>query len=370
MRDLYDILGVDRNASEGELKQAYRSLAMNYHPDRNPDNKEAAEKFKEINQAYDILRDPEKRSAYDNFGHAAFDGTSGSAHGGFSGAGGFTDIFEDLFGEFMGGSSQGRRKTQIKGADLKYDMKINLTEAYQGTEKTIKLTTSVSCETCSGSGAAAGSTPVVCSMCKGAGKIRATQGFFTVERTCGECRGEGKKIKEYCKKCSGRGSVQREKSLSVHVPKGVDDGTRIRLSGEGEAGSRGGPAGDLYIFVGIQGHPIFQRDGADLLVLAPIPMVAAAIGDEVEVPTPDGGMVRVAIPAGTQPGRRFRLRGKGMPVLQGRGNGDLYVEALIEVPTDLSSSQKKRLLNFAEHVKLSNYPNTSKFIKNINKNKQ
>ena len=362
MRDYYDILGVSKEADDATLKKAYRDLAMKYHPDRNPDNKEASDKFKEASQAYEILKDREKRSAYDSYGHAAFEGGSGG-NGGFSGfqGGGFSDIFDDLFSEFSGGSSR-RSAQDNRGADLKFSLNINLTDAYQGTEKTIKVRAPSKCDNCDGTGSAEGSSSLsVCQTCGGSGKVRSSQGFFTIERTCATCSGTGRTISNPCRKCSGTGVVNKEKSLSVKIPPGVDEGTRIRVAGEGEAGKNGGSSGDLYIFIGINSNSIFTREGEHLFINAPIDLYTAVNGGSIEVPSPDGKKIRISVSAGTQNGKRFRLRGKGMPILQTRSFGDLYVEAELETPVNLTNKQKKLIADFSESLSESNTPRVKKF---------
>src|SRR5882672_6823288 len=320
--DYYELLEVTRGASDGELKSAYRKLAMKWHPDRNPGNKDCEAKFKEINEAYDVLKDEQKRAAYDRFGHAAFEQGGGGQHGfGTDFASTFSDIFEDLFS----GGRRGRGGGRERGADLRYNMEITLEEAFAGKTAQVRIPTSVTCEACSGSGAKSGSKPKTCPTCGGQGKVRHTQGFFTLERTCVSCQGRGQVIDNPCPSCAGSGRVTRERTLSVNIPSGVEDGTRIRLGGEGEAGVRGGSPGDLYIFLSIGAHPFFQRDGADLHCRVPVSMVTAAMGGEFEVPTIDGGKTRVKVPGGTQSGQRFRLSGKGMPVLRARQTGDMYV---------------------------------------------
>src|SRR5579885_1420152 len=345
-RCYYETLEVDRNADETKLKSAFRKLAMKWHPDRNPGDAQSEIKFKEINEAYEVLKDGEKRAAYDRFGHAAFEqgGGMGGGHPGFGAgfASSFSDIFEDLFG--MGGQrSRGGRE---RGADLRYNMEITLEEAFQGKTAQIEIPVSVTCEACSGTGAKAGTKPKTCSTCGGAGRIRQAQGFFTLERTCPGCHGRGQMIEDACPSCSGSGRVTRERTLSVNIPQGVEDGTRIRLAGEGEAGLRGGPPGDLYIFLSLAPHEFFQRDGADLHCRVPISMVTAALGGEVEVPSIDGGKARVKIPAGTQTGRRFRLEGKGMPVLRTKQTGDMYVQVTVETPQNLTKRQRELLAEF------------------------
>jgi len=373
-RDYYDVLGVSKGASEAELKKAYRKKAMELHPDRNKDNPDAEAKFKEVNEAYDILKDPEKRAAYDRFGHAAFEGGNGAGPGGFGGGGfgghpgngdfgsAFSDVFEDLFGDFMGGGRGGNRAT--RGSDLRYNLRISLEEAYTGKQKTIRVQSSVACESCQGTGAEGGSEPMTCPTCSGMGKVRAQQGFFTVERTCPTCGGRGQIINNPCKTCGGSGRQQKERTLSVNIPPGVETGTRIRLAGEGEAGLRGGPPGDLYIFIEVKDHPIFERDGQNLFCRVPISMTTAALGGEVEVPTIDGGRARVKIPAGSQSGRQMRLRGKGMPALRGGPAGDMYIELVVETPVNLTSRQKELLREF-EKLSKDNNPKSKNFFSKV-----
>ena len=345
-QDYYELLGVERGASIDEIKKAYRKLAMQYHPDRNPGNEEAEHKLKELNQAYGILKDEQKRAAYDRFGHAAFE--NGGAGGGPSGfdfnfASGFADIFDEMFGDFMGGNRRGR---EVHGADLRYNMEISLEEAFGGKDAEIRVPASIGCEECQGSGAEKGAAPVPCTTCGGRGRIRSQPGFFTVERTCPTCHGNGRVIENPCQACAGAGRVQRDKTLQVNIPPGVEDGTRIRLAGEGEAGLRGGPAGDLYIFISVATHPFFQRGGADLLSRVPIPMTTATLGGTVEVPGIDGKRVRVTVPAGTQNAHRFRLKGKGMTVLRSSQRGDHYIEVQVETPVNLTKRQKELLKEF------------------------
>jgi molecular chaperone DnaJ len=349
-QDFYELLGVDRQASEGDLKKAYRKLAMKYHPDRNQGDTEAEAKFKEISQAYDILSDEEKRDAYDRFGHAAFQGGAGG--GGFEGGFGssFADVFDDLFGEFMGGGGRQQRGGNNRGADLRYNMDITLEEAFNGKAAKITIPTTSVCDGCEGTGAEAGSQPSTCATCQGHGKVRAQSGFFTIERTCPNCGGVGRVIAHPCKSCSGAGRVEKDKTLSVNIPKGVEDGTRIRLSGEGEAGLRGGPPGDLYIFLSLLAHEVFQRDGANIYCRVPIAMTTAALGGDIDVPTLDGGRVNVSLPEGTQTGRQFRLRGKGMPHMRGRGLGDMYVQTMVETPVNLSKEQRDLLAQFQDSL--------------------
>ncbi len=345
-KDLYEILGAERNASADDLKKAFRNLAKEHHPDRNPGDEEAEHRFKEINLAYEILKDPEKRAAYDRYGHAAFDNSGGAGAGGFDfGSGsGFADIFDEMFGEFMGGR-RGRGGNQ-RGSDLRYNLEISLEDAFKGRSTEIRVPTSVTCDSCDGSGAEGGAQPVSCPTCNGAGKMRSQQGFFTVERTCPSCRGAGQVIDKPCQNCSGSGRTQKEKALSVKIPPGVEDGTRIRLSGEGEAGLNGAPAGDLYIFLSLTPHRLFQRDQADIFCNVPMSMTSAALGGVVEVPTIDGGKAKVNVPPGTQTGQQFRLRNKGMSVLNARQRGDMYVEARIETPVNLSRKQRELLQEF------------------------
>lgn len=362
--DFYETLGVDRGADEKALKSAYRKLAMKYHPDRNPGDPEAEARFKEVNEAYETLKDPQKRAAYDRFGHAAFEnggmGPGGGMGGGFGGAG-FSDIFEDIFGEMMGGARSRRGGGRERGADLRYNMEITLEEAYTGKTAQIRVPSSVICEVCSGSGARPGSSPSTCSTCGGAGRVRAASGFFSIERTCPTCNGRGQTIQDPCENCHGEGRVTQERSLSVNIPAGIEDGTRIRLAGEGEAGFRGGPTGDLYIFVSVKPHEFFQRDGADLYCKVPISMTQAALGGHFEVATMDGAYTRVKIPEGTQSGRQFRLKGKGMPVLRQAAMGDLYIQIVVETPQNLSKRQRELLQEFEEISAKDNNPQSNGF---------
>ncbi len=344
--DFYKILNVERNASDAEIKKSYRSLAMKHHPDRNKDNPEAAEaKFKEINQAYEVLSDPKKRSAYDQFGHAGVDGSAG----GRGGAGDFGDIFGDMFGDIFGGRRSGGQQSGQRGSDLRYNLEISLEEAVNGTEQKIRIPVFITCDSCSGSGAKKGSSPVICSMCHGHGQVRMQQGFFTVQQTCPTCRGTGKQIKDPCGKCYGQGRVKDEKTLSAKIPAGVDTGDRIRLSGEGEAGQMGAPAGDLYIDVQVRRHAIFNRDGANLSCEVPISFVTACLGGEIEVPTL-GGKAALKIPSETQTGQTFRLRGKGVKPVRGGAIGDLLCSVKIETPVKLTADQKALIEKLGESL--------------------
>ena len=362
--DFYETLGVSKGASDKDLKSAFRRLAMKYHPDKNPDDTDAERRFKEINEAYETLKDPQKRAAYDQFGHAAFEqggpGGFGSGFGG--GAGGFSDIFEDIFGEMMGGGRSRRNSGgRERGADLRYNMEITLEEAFAGKTAQIRVPTSVQCEECSGSGAKPGSQPVTCATCHGSGRVRASQGFFSVERTCPTCHGRGETISDPCPKCSGQGRVTEERSLSVNIPAGIEDGTRIRLAGEGEAGLRSGPSGDLYIFLSVKPHEFFQRDGADLYCIVPISMTTAALGGQFDVVTLDGAKTRVKVPEGTQAGRQFRLKSKGMPVLRSSQTGDLYIQISIETPQRLTKKQRELLEEFEALSSHDNNPESHGF---------
>ncbi len=344
-RCYYETLEVERTVDAAGLKAAFRKLAMKWHPDKNPGDTASEMRFKEINEAYEVLKDEDKRAAYDRFGHAAFEQGMGAGGGAGFGAGfasSFSDIFEDLFG-MAGQRGRGGRE---RGADLRYNMDITLEEAFSGKTAQISIPVSVTCEACSGTGAKAGTKPKACATCGGAGRVRQAQGFFTLERTCPACQGHGQTIEDACPGCSGSGRVTRERTLSVNIPPGVEDGTRIRLAGEGEAGVRGGPPGDLYIFLSLTPHPFFQRDGADLYCRVPVSMVTAALGGEFEVPTIEKGKTRVKVPSGTQSGRRFRIAGKGMPVLRSRQTGDMYVQVMVETPQNLTKRQQELLAEF------------------------
>ena len=368
-RDYYDVLGVPRNASEQDLKNAFRKLAKDFHPDKNPGDKAAEQKFKELGEAYEALKDPQKRAAYDQFGHAAFEGGRGGGPGGFGPdfASSMSDIFDDLFGEFMGGRrGGGRRGTgRERGADLRYNMGVSLADAYAGKTAQIRVPTSVSCETCTGTGAKGGSKPVACPTCGGAGKVRASQGFFTIERTCPACQGRGEVIDDPCPACQGQGRVVKERTLSVNIPAGVEDGTRIRLAGEGEAGHRGGPAGDLYIFLSVKPHEFFQRDGADIFCKVPISMITAALGGQIEVPSVDGSVTRVRVPEGTETGKQFRLKGKGMPVLRAKVTGDMYIQVEVETPKNLTRRQRELLEEFERESHKETSPASAGFFARV-----
>ncbi|MBU6442417.1 MAG: molecular chaperone DnaJ [Alphaproteobacteria bacterium] len=363
-RCYYETLGCQKGATVDEIKASYRKLAKELHPDRNPGDATSEHKFKEVNEAYDVLKDEQKRAAYDRYGHAAFENGGRGQAGGFGDfASSFSDIFDDLFGEFTGGR---RARRQNRGADLRYNLEISLEDAFRGYRAEINVPTAVACEACGGTGASAGSQPEQCPTCSGAGKVRAQQGFFTIERTCPACRGQGRIIRNPCKGCQGSGHVQKERTLAVDVPSGVEEGTRIRLAGEGQAGMNGGPAGDLYIFVSVTPHPIFQRDGHDLYCRCPISFVTAALGGHVDVPTLDGGKVAVKIPEGTQSGRQFRMRAKGMPVLRGGGvSGDLYVEVAVETPVKLSKKQKELLRAFEKDCEPGTQPEAEGFFAKV-----
>jgi molecular chaperone DnaJ len=368
-RDYYETLGVSKGASADEIKKGYRAKAKELHPDRNADNPNAEAQFKEVNEAYEVLKDANKKAAYDRYGHAAHavfkGGGGGHPGGGFRGQGdfasAFSDVFDDLFGDFMGRGGQGGGRTRAaRGNDLRYNLRISLEEAYSGLQKTINVPSAVSCTSCKGTGAEGGSEPVTCPTCSGMGKVRAQQGFFTVERTCPTCNGMGQTIKNPCKTCHGAGRVEKERSLSVNIPAGVETGTRIRLAGEGEAGMRGGPTGDLYIFIEVTEHRLFQRDGTNLYCRVPVSMVDASLGGDIEVPTIDGGRSRVKIPEGSQSGRQMRLRGKGMPALRGGNHGDMFIELSVETPVKLTSKQKELLREF-DKLSAENNPQSSSF---------
>jgi molecular chaperone DnaJ len=346
-QDFYDILGVAKSADADELKRAYRKLAMQYHPDRNSGDKSAEQKFKDISEAYDVLKDDQKRAAYDRFGHAAFEnGSRGPGDGGFAGgfSGGFADIFEEMFGAM--GTGRRSQSGPARGSDLRYNIEVSLEDAFRGKQTTIRVATFVHCDTCKGSGAEPGSRPVSCRTCQGHGRVRRQQGFFTIEQTCPTCQGSGQIIEKPCKGCGGQGRVRREKTLSVNIPAGVEDGTRIRLAGEGEVGVHGAAPGDLYIFVSLAPHAIFQRDGANIFCRVPIPFTTVALGGTIEVPTVEGSRTRITVPPGTQSGHQFRLRGKGMTVLRSAARGDMYIQAIVETPVNLTKRQQELLREF------------------------
>ncbi len=361
-RDFYELLGVGRTADREELKKAYRKLAMQYHPDRNPDNPSAEAHFKELSEAYDVLSDEQKRTAYDQFGHEAFEG-GGQRPGGFDFSSSFSDIFDDLFGDFKGGERATR--SNARGTDLRFNLDITLEDAFHGKKATVRVPTSVACESCSGTGAEKDSNPITCPSCRGQGKVRAQQGFFTVERTCPTCQGAGRVIENPCRVCAGTGRVQKEKTLSVTIPAGVEDGTRIRLTNEGAAGLRGGPPGDLYIFLSVAPHGIFEREGTNIFCRIPIPMTTAALGGAIEVPTLDGGRARVTIPGGTQSGKQFRLRGKGMPTVHSSSTGDLYIQTVIETPVNLTKRQKELLREFKTEGSAKTSPESEGFFTKV-----
>ena len=374
-RDYYEILGVAKGASADEIKKGYRTKAKELHPDRNADKPDAESQFKEANEAYEVLKNPDKKAAYDRYGHAAFEGGMGGGGGrpggGFGGGQGdfssaFSDVFDDLFGDFMGarGGQQSGGRRAARGSDLRFNLRVSLEDAFAGLQKSINVPTSVACDGCSGSGAEGGAEPTTCPTCSGMGKVRAQQGFFTVERTCPTCSGLGQIIKNPCKSCRGAGHVEKDRSLSVNIPAGVETGTRIRLTGEGEAGMRGGPSGDLYIFIEVQDHELFERDGPNLFCRVPVTMASAALGGSIEVPTIDGGRGRVQVPAGSQSGRQMRLRGKGMPHLRGGSTGDMIIELAVETPVNLTSLQKEILREF-EELSEENNPEGSSFFSSV-----
>lgn len=370
-RDYYEILGVSKSAGKDEIKKSYRKLAMQYHPDRNPNDKEAEKKFKEVSEAYSVLSDDQKRAAYDQFGHNAFQQGGGGGQGPF-GAGGFSGFdfgegFSDIFEDFFGGGFGGRRRgtsARSRGADLRYNLKITLEEAFEGISKDIKFSAATNCDSCKGSGSKDGKVDT-CNTCHGSGRVRAQQGFFAIERTCPTCNGEGQKIKNICNKCHGSGKVQKERTLSIKVPMGVENGTRVRLTGEGEPGHKGGPSGDLYVFLSVAAHEIFEREGSNLHCKIPIKMITATLGGEIEVPTIEGSKVKLKIPPGTQPNDKFRLKNKGMRILKSTARGDLFVHVLVEIPVKLSIEQREVLEKFAQQDDDSTSPKTSSFFNKI-----
>ena len=362
-RDYYDVLGVDKGASADQIKSAYRKQAVKYHPDKNKGDKAAEDKFKEASEAYHVLSNSERKQNYDNFGHAAFE-NGGGGRGGFGNfdfSNHFSDIFEDFFGEGFGGGGRRSRRSNNRGSDLRYDLSISLEEAYTGKKQDIKFSTSDKCDTCSGSGSKPGHDAGSCSMCGGHGQVRSSQGFFTVQQTCPQCSGSGEMITNPCGSCGGQGKKQASKRLSVTIPKGVDDGTRIRLAGKGEAGSRGASNGDLYLFINVNSHDLFKRSEENLFFECPISIADAALGSSMEIPTIDGGKAKIKIPSGTQSGKQFRLKGKGMPLMRGSGTGDLYVQVNTEVPVSLNKEQKELLEKFREIENEKSNPSIKKF---------
>jgi len=362
-RDYYDILGVNKNSTPEQIKAAYRKQAVKYHPDKNKGDKASEEKFKEASEAYHVLSNQERKESYDNFGHAAFE-NGGRGQGGFGNfdfSGSFSDIFEDFFSDFSGGRGRSRKNSNFRGSDLRYDLSIDLEEAYSGKKENIKFTTSEKCTTCKGQGSKPGHNPTACSMCSGNGRVRSNQGFFTVQQTCPQCSGSGEEISNPCNNCNGTGKNQTSKKLSVTIPKGVDDGTRIRLAGKGEAGVKGGGSGDLYLFINVRSHDLFKRSEENLFFEHPISIADAALGTSLEIPTIDGAKAKIKIPAGTQTGKQFRLKGKGMPYIRGSGNGDLYVQINTEVPVSLNSEQKELLEKFRKIENEKSNPSIKQF---------
>jgi len=362
-RDYYEVLGVNKNSSSDQIKSAYRKLAVKHHPDKNKGDKAAEEKFKEASEAYHVLSNSERKQSYDNFGHAAFENAGGGrgGFGNFDFSSHFSDIFEDFFGEGFGGSGRRSRRSNNRGSDLRYDLSITLEEAYAGKKQDIKFSTSEKCSTCSGSGSKPGHNADSCSMCGGHGQVRSNQGFFTVQQTCPQCSGSGEEITNPCSNCNGQGKKQTSKRLSVTIPKGVDDGTRIRLAGKGEAGSRGASNGDLYLFINVYSHDLFKRSDENLFFECPISIADAALGTSIEIPTIDCGKAKIKIPQGTQSGKQFRLKGKGMPHMRGGGTGDLYVQVNTEVPVSLNKEQKELLEKFREIENEKSNPSIKKF---------
>ena len=362
-RDYYDVLGINKSSNPEDIKSAYRKLAVKYHPDKNPGDKSAEDKFKEASEAYGILSDKSKRENYDNFGHAAFENGGGGQTGGFSGFGGadFSDIFEDFFGDFRGGGRSSRGNSSNRGSDLRYDLSITLEDAYSGKKQNIQFSTSDKCNTCKGSGSKPGHSADRCTYCGGNGKIRTNQGFFTVQQTCPQCNGNGEEITHPCSDCNGQGNKQTSKKIAVTIPKGVDDGTRIRLAGKGEAGSRGGTTGDLYLFINVKSHDLFKRSDENLFFEFPISISDAALGTTIEIPTINGGKAKIKIPDGTQSGKQFRLKGKGMPFMRRGDYGDLYVQVKTEVPISLNKEQKELLEKFRQIENEKSNPSIKKF---------
>jgi len=362
-RDYYDVLGVSKNSTPEQLKASYRKQAVKYHPDKNKGDKASEEKFKEASEAYHVLSNQERKQNYDNFGHAAFE-NGGGGQGGFGNfdfSGSFSDIFEDFFSDFSGGRGRSRKNSNFRGADLRYDLSIDLEEAYSGKKENIKFTTSEKCTTCKGQGSKPGHDPTACSMCGGNGRVRSNQGFFTVQQTCPQCTGSGEEISNPCSDCNGSGKNQTSKKISVTIPKGVDDGTRIRLAGKGEAGVKGGGNGDLYLFINVHSHELFKRSEENLFFEYPVSIADAALGTSLEIPTIDGAKAKIKIPAGTQTGKQFRLKGKGMPYIRGSGNGDLYVQINTEVPISLNSEQKELLEKFRKIENDKSNPSIKQF---------
>ena len=362
-RDYYDVLGINKNSTPEQIKAAYRKLAVKHHPDKNKGDKASEEKFKEASEAYHVLSDSGRKQNYDNFGHAAFENGAGGrgGFGNFDFSSSFSDIFEDFFSDFGGRSSRRSRKTNFRGADLRYDLSITLEEAYTGKKQDIKFSTSDKCNTCSGSGSKPGHSAESCSMCGGHGQVRSNQGFFTVQQTCPQCSGTGEEITNPCNDCRGQGKKQTSKRLSVTIPRGVDDGTRIRLAGKGEAGTKGAGNGDLYLFINVYSHDLFKRSDENLFFECPISIADAALGISIEIPTIDGGKAKIKIPSGTQSGKQFRLKGKGMPLMRGSGTGDLYVQVNTEVPVSLNKEQKELLEKFREIENEKSNPSIKKF---------